>query len=78
MTDLMRRLGFGLMIIGVALVAVWAIRPLGFVWPWIRGLPLPLRLGVVAAAAGLAVLLGSLIHERFREHEEDKTLRDDL
>ena len=78
MTDLMRKLGVGLMILGAALVAVWAIRPIELVWPWIRGLPLPLRLGVVAAAVGIAVLLGSLIYERFKERDGDKDLREDF
>jgi len=78
MTDLMRKLGVGLMILGAALVAVWAIRPIGFVWPWIRGLPLPLRWGVVAAGVGIAVLLGSLIYERLKERDGDKDLRDDF
>ena len=78
MTDLTRRLGFGLMILGAALVAVWAIQPIGFVWPWIRGLPLPLRLGIVAAGIGICVLLGSLIYERFKERDGDKDLREDF
>ena len=78
MTDWMRRLGFGLMVLGVVLVLVWAIRPLGFIWPWVRGLPLLIRVGVIAAVVGISVLLGSLIHERIQEREHDKSLREDL
>ena len=78
MMDLMRRAGFGLMLVGVVLVVVWAIRPLGFIWPWIRGLPLLIRIGVLAAVVGIAVLLGSLVYERIRERDKDKALREDL
>ncbi len=76
--DLMRKLGFGLMVLGGVLVIVWAIEPIGFIWPWVRGLPWPLRIGVGAAAIGIAVLFGSLIQERIRDREKDKSLLDDF
>jgi len=73
----MRRLGFVLMASGVVLLVVWAIRPVEMIWPWIRGLPLPLRIGVAAAALGLLVLVASLLAERFKEREHDRSLRHD-
>ena len=77
MNSLLRNVGFGLILLGIVLVLVWAIEPLRLFWPWIRGLPLLMRVGVIAAGAGLAVLLGSLISERIRSREADKRLRDE-
>jgi hypothetical protein len=78
MTSLLRNVGFGLILLGIVLLLFWAIEPLRMVWPWIRGLPLPIRIGVIAAAVGLAVLMGSLISERIRDREADKELRDEF
>ena len=78
MMELIRRVGMGLVVLGVLLVVVWAIEPLGFIWPWVRGLPVPIRIGVGAAAVGLAVLLGSMITERIKERDHDKSLRDEI
>ena len=78
MNRLLRQIGFGLIVLGVVSILFWAIEPLQMIWPWIRGLPLLIRIGVFAAAIGLAVLLGSLIAERIREREADKRLRDEL
>ena len=78
MVDLIRRVGAGLVILGLLLIVVWAIKPLGFFWPWVRGLPLPVRIGGGAAILGLAVLLGSLITERIKERGADEGLRDEL
>lgn len=78
MIQMLRNVGFGLIVLGILLVLVWAIEPLRMIWPWIRGLPWPIRVGVVAAALGLAVLLGSMISERIREREADKKLRDEF
>jgi ABC-type transport system involved in cytochrome c biogenesis permease subunit len=78
MTRLLRNAGFGLVGLGLILLVVWAVEPLRAIWPWIRGLPLVVRVGVGAAAIGLAVLLGSLIAERVRERGADKALLDEL
>jgi len=78
MNRLLRTVGFGLIVLGIVMVLVWAIEPLRMIWPWIRALPLPFRIGVLAAALGLAVLLGSLISERIREREADKELLDEM
>lgn len=77
MVRLTRVLGILLVAAGALVLLTWAVRPLRFAWPWIRGLPLPLRIGGGAAVAGLMVLLGSLIWERIRDREEDRTLRDE-
>ena len=78
MNRLIRQVGFGLMVVGLIMVLVWAFEPLRLIWPWLRGLPLVIRIGVIAAAVGLVFLLGSLIAERARERESDRHLRDDL
>jgi hypothetical protein len=77
MISLLRNVGIGLIVLGTVLLLFWAVEPLRMVWPWIRGLPLPIRIGVIAAAIGLAILLGSLISERIRDREADKELRDE-
>jgi len=78
MNRLLRQVGFGLIVLGVVLTLVWIIEPLRLLWPLIQGLPLLIRIGVVVAAVGLAILLGSLISERIRDRESDRSLRDDL
>lgn len=78
MNRLFRTAGFGLIILGAVLILAWAIEPMRMIWPWLRGLPLPIRIGVVAAVLGLAMLLGSLISERIREREKDKELLDEF
>lgn len=78
MIVLLRNAGFGLMIIGVLLVVIWAVEPFRAVWPWLLAMPLIIRLGVVAATLGLAVLMGSLVTERIREREADKSLLDEF
>ena len=77
MMELMRRFGIGLMVLGVVLVAAWAFEPIAMLWPWVRGLPLPIRVGVIVAAIGIALLIGSLIQERLRDRERDKSLLED-
>lgn len=78
MTQLLRNAGIGLILLGLALVLLWAIEPLRMFWPWVRGLPLPVRIGGGAAVLGFAVLLGSLIGERIRERGADKDLLDEI
>jgi hypothetical protein len=78
MNQLLRNLGFGLMVGGVVMVLVWAIKPLRMIWPWLLQLPLILRVGVVAGTLGLAVLVGSLISERIRDRESEQYLKDDF
>jgi hypothetical protein len=78
MNRLFRNVGIGMILLGSVLVLAWAVEPIRLIWPWIRGLPLPLQIGVVAATLGVTVLLGSLISERIREREADQKLRDDF
>lgn len=75
---LLRNIGFGLIALGVVLILAWLIEPLRVVWPWLMQLALPFRIGVLAAALGLAVIMTSLISERIRERESDKHLLDDF
>ena len=74
----LRILGFSLMVLGAVLILVWFIEPLRAVWPWLLTLPLPIRIGVVLAAIGLTVLMVSLVHERIRDREKDKSLLDEF
>ena len=78
MKRMLRNVGFGLIAVGAVLFLFWAIEPLRMIWPWIRGLPLLIRIGLVAAAVGLTVLMGSLISERIRDREADRRLRDEF
>lgn len=78
MNRLLRTVGFGLMLLGTVLILVWMITPLRAIWPLVRSLSLPIQLGLLAAALGLAVLLASLITERIGEREADRQLLDDV
>ena len=77
MIRLIRILGFLMIGAGAVIIIVWLIKPLRVVWPWLLQLPLPIRIGVCAAAAGLLLLLGTLLWERFEERESDRELLDD-
>ena len=78
MNRLLRNLGFGLMVGGAVMMLIWAIKPLRMIWPWLLQLPMVLRIGVVAGALGLAVLLGSVLAERLSDREGDADLRDEF
>ena len=77
MTRVLRITGFLLIGAGALVLLFWAIRPLRSIWPMIMALPLPVRIGIGAAALGLVVLMGSLIAERIGEREADRKLLDD-
>ena len=78
MSDLLRNIGFGLMVGGVVLVLIWAIEPFRTVWPWLLQLPILIRIGVVAGILGLAILMVTLISERVRNRDADRDLRDEF
>ncbi|NIM49988.1 MAG: hypothetical protein GTN78_22430 [Gemmatimonadales bacterium] len=78
MIRLIRIVGFLFIAAGAVLLVAWLIEPLRFLWPWLRSLPWPVQAGMVAAAVGLLLLMGSLIWERLEEREHDQQLRDDL
>jgi membrane protein implicated in regulation of membrane protease activity len=77
MIRLVRVTGLLLMTAGAILLAIWFIRPLRFLWPWLRALPWPIQVGLAAAAVGLLLLVGSLIWERLEDRERDSRLRDE-
>jgi membrane protein implicated in regulation of membrane protease activity len=74
---LTRIVGFLLIAAGAVVLLTWLIKPLRFVWPWLRALPWPIQLGLGVAAAGFLLILGSLVWERLEEREQDRSLRDD-
>jgi membrane protein implicated in regulation of membrane protease activity len=77
MIRLLRILGFALMATGVLVILTWLIRPLRALWPWLRQLPLAIQIGLVAAAAGLLLLISTLLWERWEERAQDRSLRED-
>lgn len=70
--------GFLLIAAGCVLLLLWFVEPLRAVWPWLRLLPWPVKVGLAAGAAGLLLLLGSLIAERLEEAASDRDLRDEF
>lgn len=74
MIRLVRITGLLLIAAGALLLLTWLIEPLRLLWPWFRGLPLPVRLGTGAAALGLIIVLASLIHERVEDRAGDRDL----
>jgi len=77
MIRLTRIAGFMFIAAGVVVILTWLIEPLREIWPAIRSLPLPIQIGLTLAGAGLLIILGSLIWERFEERERDRSLRED-
>ncbi len=77
MIRLIRIVGLMFMGAGAVLLLVWFIKPLRFVWPWLRQLPWPIQAGVAIAAIGLLLLSGSIIWERLEDMEGDRSLHDD-
>lgn len=77
MIRLIRILGFLLMAAGAVVLLTWMIRPLRALWPWFRALPWPIQLGLGIAAAGLVLLVGTLVWERLEERETDRSLREE-
>lgn len=77
MIRLTRIIGLMCMGAGALLLLIWLIKPLRFLWPWLRELPWPIQAGVAIAAIGLLLLSGSILWERLEDAEHDKSLRDD-
>ena len=77
MIRLIRIVGLMLMVAGAVLLLVWFIKPLRFLWPWLRELPWPIQVGFAIAAIGLVLLSGSIVWERLEDAEHDKSLRND-
>ena len=74
MIRLLRVFGFLLIAAGTIFVLSWFIKPLRSLWPWIRNLPWPIQVGLVCAAVGFLLLLGTLLWERLEERENDRSL----
>jgi uncharacterized membrane protein len=77
MTRLIRILGFMLIAAGVVTVATWLIKPLRFIWPWLRQLPIAIQIGFAVAAVGFLLLFGAIIWERLEDHEREKDMIDE-
>ncbi len=77
MTRLVRIVGFLMIGAGTLVVVVWAIKPLRFIWPWLRRLPWPIQLGFSIAAVGLVVLMASVIWERLEDRQQEGDLLDE-
>ena len=77
MNRLVRITGFLLIAAGAVVALTWFIEPLREIWPWLRQLPLPIQIGFALAGAGLILLVGSLLWERWEDREHDKSLLED-
>ena len=77
MIRLIRIVGLMFMGAGTLLLLVWFIKPLRFVWPWIRELPWPIQAGLAISTIRLLLLSGSIIWERLEDMEGDRSLHDD-
>ncbi len=78
MIRVIRIAGFLLISAGVVVLLTWVIEPLRALWPWLLQLPLPVKIGIVAAVLGLIVLFASLIAERWEDRERDRSLLDEF
>ena len=77
MIRLLRIVGFLMIGAGAFLVALWAIGPLRFLWPWFRALPWPVQAGLGAAGLGLVLILGTVLWERLEQRDQDRDLLDE-
>ena len=77
MIDLLRVVGFVLIAVGALVFGSWFIDPLRELWPAFLELPLPLRLGITVAAVGLVLLFATVVWERMKDREKDRSLLDD-
>ena len=77
MIQFIRVLGFFFIAAGVVVLFTWVVKPLRAVWPWLLALPLPIRIGLIAAAAGFLLILASVIMERIADRDKDRDLLKD-
>lgn len=77
MIQAIRYSGIALVILGTIVLISWSFEPLRALWPVVLALPMPVRLGLLIACVGLAILFGSLIAERLHDRKADRSLRDD-
>lgn len=78
MIRLIRVFGFLMMAAGAVILFSYLIPPIRALWPLFLKLPLPIQIGVGAAAVGFLLLMATLLWERWEEREQDKELREDL
>jgi len=78
MIRLLRILGFLMMGVGALILLSYMIPPLRALWPLFLRLPLPIQIGLAAAAAGFLLVAATLLWERWEDREEDRKLREDL
>ncbi len=64
MTEVLRLVGFLMMLAGGLLVASWFVEPLREWWPILLDLPLPIRIGLAVAGIGLLVVFATVLHDR--------------
>lgn len=77
MIRLVRIAGFLFIAVGALLILSYLIEPLRELWKLVYELALPVRIGLAMAAAGLLILLGSLLWERYEDRESDRELLDE-
>ncbi len=81
MIRLVRILGVILMAAGVIAILTWLIEPIRDLWPLLfdafRDLPIAIQIGLILAAVGFLLLLGSLIWERIEDCKSEKDLQDE-
>lgn len=76
MVRLIRILGVASILLGILLVVSYTISPLRLLWLWYRNMAVPLQIGLGIAGMGLAILIATMLLERFANRSYDKTLRE--
>lgn len=77
MIRLVRIVGYLSIAAGAIVLLTWLFEPLRALWPFLLALPLPVKLGLGAAAVGVLLILGSMIWERMERRTEDRELLDE-
>lgn len=78
MIQLLRIVGFLLILAGGLILVTWLIEPLRALWPLLLSLPTPVLIGIVVGIAGILLILASLIWERASERQSETQLREDV
>lgn len=78
MIQLLRIVGFLLILAGGLILVTWLIEPLRALWPLLLSLPTPVLIGIVVGVAGILLILASLIWERASERQTDNKLREEV
>ncbi|MCS1412074.1 MAG: hypothetical protein M2R45_05277 [Verrucomicrobia subdivision 3 bacterium] len=76
MLRFIRIFGFLLIWAGALVLLSYLIKPLRELWPLFLRLPLPIQIGLGAAAVGTILLMGTVIWERLKSRGSDKELED--